>query len=162
MSVGHAVPRSRIDLEELVGSGDRIGLFALPFLILGVGLNAMSPEWFTVGGPPAALSAISISVLAIGIVLWMWSVVLILTHVPRGQLITTGPYRLMKHPIYTSVALLVLPWLGFLLDTWLGALIGIVVYAGTRKFAPREEASMAARFGSAWDRYRSRVWLWWL
>jgi protein-S-isoprenylcysteine O-methyltransferase Ste14 len=162
MSVGHAVPRRRIDLGELVGSGDRIGLLTLPFLILGVGLNAMSPEWFTVGGPPATLRTTSVAVLAIGIVLWMWSVVLILTRVPRGQLITTGPYRLMKHPIYTSVALLVLPWLGFLLDTWLGALIGIVVYAGTRMFAPREEASMAARFGTEWDRYRSRVWLWWL
>ena len=30
----------------------------------------------------------------------------------------------MKHPLYTIVALLVLPWIGFLLNTWLGALIG--------------------------------------
>jgi hypothetical protein len=58
MRIGLANPRSRIDLKELVGSGDRIGLFTLPFLILGIGLNTMNPEWFTVGGPPATLRAI--------------------------------------------------------------------------------------------------------
>lgn len=36
----------------------------------------------------------------------------------------------MKHPLYTAVALLVLPWLGFLLNTWLGALVGVVPYNG--------------------------------
>jgi protein-S-isoprenylcysteine O-methyltransferase Ste14 len=33
----------------------------------------------------------------------------------------------MKHPLYTSVALLVLPWIGFLLDTSVGALIGVAL-----------------------------------
>jgi Isoprenylcysteine carboxyl methyltransferase (ICMT) family. len=44
-----------------------------------------------------------------GVTIWIWSVVLILTKVPRGELITSGPYALVKHPIYTGVALLVLP-----------------------------------------------------
>jgi protein-S-isoprenylcysteine O-methyltransferase Ste14 len=69
---------------------------------------------------------------------------------------------LVKHPIYTSVALLVLPWIGFLLDSWLGALIGIVLYVGSRMFAPREEAAMAVAFGPAWDRYCATVRLPWL
>jgi hypothetical protein len=42
-----------------------------------MGLNTMNPEWFSVGGPPATLRAISIAVLGIGIVLWVRSVVLI-------------------------------------------------------------------------------------
>jgi protein-S-isoprenylcysteine O-methyltransferase Ste14 len=101
-------------------------------------------------------------VLAVGVVIWIWSVVLILTKVPRGLLITSGPYALMKHPLYSSVALLVLPWLGFLLDTWSGALIGFALYVGSRMYAPAEEAELAKKFGGDWDRYCEGVALPWL
>ncbi len=56
-----------------------------------------------------------------GLAIWLWSVILILANVPRGRLITGGPYGWVKHPLYAAVALLVLPWAGFRLDTWLCA-----------------------------------------
>jgi protein-S-isoprenylcysteine O-methyltransferase Ste14 len=59
------------------------------------------------------------------------------------------------------VALLVPPWAGFLCDTWLGAVIGAVRYAGTRIFARAEEAELSATFGVDWDRYRAAVRLTW-
>ena len=133
-----ATAQLRLNLKDLVGSGDRIALFTLPFLVLGLGLTVAFPKLFEVGGPPPALEVTSIVVLAVGVVLWLWSVALILTRVPRGELITTGPYALVKHPLYTSVALLVLPWLGFLFNTWLGAVIGSALYAGSRLFSPSE------------------------
>jgi protein-S-isoprenylcysteine O-methyltransferase Ste14 len=105
---------------------------------------------------------ISVIVLIPGIAIWMWSVALILTKVPRGELITRGPYALVKHPLYTGVALLVVPWLGFLLDTWLGAVIGIVLYIGSRRYSPLEEEALAKEFGAAWDDYRNKVMLPWL
>jgi protein-S-isoprenylcysteine O-methyltransferase Ste14 len=98
----------------------------------------------------------------VGVVLWAWSVVLILTKVRAGELVTTGPYSLVKHPLYTSVALLGLPWLGFLLDTWLGAVVGIAVYFASRLFAPAEEVDLADRFGPQWDAYCGRVKVPWL
>jgi len=64
---------------------------------------------------------------------------------------------LVKPPLYTSVALLVLPWIGFLLNTWLGAALGIVLYAGDRIFAPEEEAALARSFGTRWETYRRAV-----
>jgi protein-S-isoprenylcysteine O-methyltransferase Ste14 len=68
----------------------------------------------------------------------------------------------MKHPLYTRVALLVLPWIGFLLDTWVGAVIGIGLYVGSRIYAPAEEASLAATFGPKWDEYARTVRMPWL
>ena len=133
-------PRKAIHLKALVGNGDKIGLLLLPFLVIGLLLNLAVPSLFAVGGPPSFLRIISVIVLVAGVINWAWSVALILTKVPRGELITTGPYALVKHPLYTSVALLVLPWLGFLLNTWLGALLGLVLYLGSRRFAPEEEA----------------------
>jgi protein-S-isoprenylcysteine O-methyltransferase Ste14 len=60
------------------------------------------------------------------------------------------------------VALLVLPSLGLLLDTWLGILIGIVLYVASRIYAPEEERTLAKTFGAAWDEYGRSVKISWL
>jgi protein-S-isoprenylcysteine O-methyltransferase Ste14 len=154
--------RATMDLKGLVGSGDRIGLFTLPFVVVGLALNIAYPALFDVGGPPIVLAAVSVAVLVAGVTIWIWSVVLILTKVPRGELVTNGPYSLVKHPLYTSVALLVLPRIGFLLDTWLGAAIGIALYVGSRIFAPAGEAALSRTFGARWVGYCSSVKMPWL
>jgi protein-S-isoprenylcysteine O-methyltransferase Ste14 len=148
--------------RKLVGSGDRIALFTSPFVVVGVILNVANPDLFAVGGPPVWLWWLSVAMLVTGLAIWAWSVILILTNVPRGRLITGGPYAWVKHPIYTAVALLVLPWVGFLLDTWLGVLLGVALYVATRIFAPAEEAKLSRTFGEAWEEYRRRVKLAWL
>ncbi|HEY3317121.1 MAG TPA: isoprenylcysteine carboxylmethyltransferase family protein [Coriobacteriia bacterium] len=149
-------------LKTLVGAGDHIGLLVLPFLVVGLALNVLRPALFGVGGPPAALRALSIAVLIPGGIAWIWSVVLILTEVPKRRLITSGPFVLVKHPLYTAVSLLVLPWVGFLLDSWLGAVLGVVLYVASRLFAPEEERMLAQAFGPAWDEYRRSVKIGWL
>jgi protein-S-isoprenylcysteine O-methyltransferase Ste14 len=155
-------PSTTTSLRTLIGSGDRIGLFTLPFLIVGLIVNIAYPSLFDVGGPPPILRVVSIAVLAVGVAIWAWSVMLIVTHVPRGELITTGPYALVKHPLYTGVALLVLPWLGFLLNTGLGALLGLVMYVGSKRYAPAEEAALSKAFGGAWTEYANGVMMPWL
>lgn len=154
--------RRKLNLRVLVGSGDKIALFALPFLVVGLVLNVAYPSLFDVGGPSDGLRVVSIVVLVPGITIWLWSVILILTDVPEGKLITSGPYSLVKHPLYTSVALFVLPWLGFLLNTWLGALIGVVLYIGSRIFAPAEEAELSETYGTSWSEYSDTVKIPWL
>jgi len=162
MSRALSVRWARTNLRTLVGSGDRIGLFTLPFLVVGLILNVAYPAVFDVGGPPAALLVASSAVLAVGVAIWAWSIVLIVTRVPNGELITSGPYALVKHPLYTAVALLVLPWLGLILNTWLGAVVGVVLYTGSRIFAPAEEATLSNTFGAAWAEYTSLVKIPWL
>jgi protein-S-isoprenylcysteine O-methyltransferase Ste14 len=152
----------KMKLKELVGSGEKIGLLVLPVLAVGLVLNIMFPAVFEVGGPPAFLKLVSIAVLIPGVTVWIWSVVLILTKVPKRELITSGPYALVKHPLYTGVALMVLPWAGFLLNTWLGALIGAILYIGSRMFAPKEEKELSKTFGPAWVNYAGAVKIPWL
>ena len=156
-----SAPRREVTLKDLVGSGDKVVLFTLPFLIVALILNATVPSLSHVE-PSATLRTVSVVVASLGVVLWIWSVVLILEKVPRGELITTGPFALMKHPIYTSVALLVLPWIGLLLNTWSWALVGIGMYVGSRIYAPAEEAKLSETFGARWDAYRRSVVFPWL
>ena len=151
-----------MNLKELIGNGDRIGLFTAPFVILGVTLNIMFPSFFEVGGPSGILRAISVVVLLPGVVIWIWSVILIVTRVPRKELMSTGPYSLVKHPLYTSVSFLVLPWIGILCDTWLGVALGIILYVASRFFSREEEKVLSTTFGVAWDEYRRNVKVPWL
>jgi protein-S-isoprenylcysteine O-methyltransferase Ste14 len=58
--------------------------------------------------------------------------------------------------------LLVLPWVGFLLNTWLGVVVGLAFYAGSRRFAPAEEREHVDTFGPAWAAYTGSVKLPWL
>ena len=57
-------------LKLLIGSGDKIGLFVLPFLLVGLLLNIVYPSAFDVGGPSAALPVVSIVVLIPGLTIW--------------------------------------------------------------------------------------------
>lgn len=149
-------------IKTLIGSGDKIMLTTLPFLIVGLALNFLFPSFFSVGGPPQFLVVISIIMLVVGFATWLWTVILILTKVPKGELITSGPFALVKHPLYTAIALLVIPSIGFLLNSWLGVIIGIVMYITVRMYAPAEEKALAETFGPAWDDYTRKVLIPWL
>lgn len=73
------------------------------------------------------------------------------------ELIQTGPYRWLRHPIYASM-------LGILLATqaawtWWPMAIGSVIafLAGTEIRVRAEERLLASRFGSSFSTYRSRT-----
>jgi protein-S-isoprenylcysteine O-methyltransferase Ste14 len=149
-------------IKKLIGSGDKVMRTALPVFVIGLILNIIGPEVFAVGGPAPWLRTLSIIVLIPGVILWLWSVALVLLRVPQGKLITTGPYALMRHPLYTSFGLLVLPWAGFLLNTWLGVPVGLALYLGTRRYAGEEDAALHRQFGAEWEAYNRHVALLWL
>ena len=151
-----------MNLKNLIGSGDKIGLFSLPIVVIGLIMNFLMPSFFGVGGPAKELFIVSIIVLIPGVVIWIWCIILIATKVSNHQLITGGPYAVVKHPLYTNAALLVLPWIGFIFNSWLGVVIGIVVYSGSRIYSTEEEKHLSKIFGKAWEDYTRKVMLPWL
>ena len=150
-----------MNVKALVGSGDRVIGLWLPFAVVGILANLLWTSSFIMGFGNGGLVAAMI-LLVIGLPLWITSIVQVLVLVPKGRLITTGPYALMLHPLYTSVALLVIPGCGLLIDTWLGFALGALLYVSSRIFSPREEATLASTFGSEYTAYRNKVLLPWL
>lgn len=74
------------------------------------------------------------------------------------RLITTGPYGLIRHPMY--VGLLVAGLGGILLyETWTPVLFAVTFF-GLMLRARREEQALAAEFGEQWQAYAQRVPAW--
>jgi protein-S-isoprenylcysteine O-methyltransferase Ste14 len=150
-----------MNLKQLVGSGDKIMGFTLPFALVGIILNVLYPQWFKMN---TGLTGIIIGMvfLVLGIPFWLISVIQMLKYVPQNKLITKGPFLLVLHPIYTSVALLVLPGLSFVFDTWVGLLIGVVLYIISRIIRDQEEKILIDMHAEAYQTYRTKVLIPWL
>ncbi len=138
-----------------------IALCTLPFAVAGIVMNVLYPGFFTMHlGLPGMIAGIVL--LALGIPVWFSSAFMIIIYVPRHRLITTGPFALVAHPLYTSIALLVIPGTGLLFDTWVGFAIGAVLYVSSRIFSVREDRNLEEAFGEEYRRYRERVMVRWL
>ena len=148
-------------LKVLVGAGSKVMGLTLPFIVVGIVLNILRPAWFNLGFGTGGVIA-GVILLVAGVPVWISSVVLILVWVPQKKLITTGPFAVVMHPLYTSVALLVIPGLGLLFDSWVGAGIGVILYISSRIFSPGEEKILQQYFPKEYPAYRKKVLLPWL
>ena len=73
------------------------------------------------------------------------------------RLVRSGPYRIVRHPIYTSMLALLLGT-GVLIAPWYLLLAGVVVFlAGTAIRIRVEDALLEARFGDEFRQYRGSV-----
>ena len=73
------------------------------------------------------------------------------------ELVMTGPYRVVRHPIYTSM-LCVLLGTGFMITPWWLLLVSLLVFmAGTEIRVRVEDRLLASHFGDRFREYESSV-----
>ncbi|HXF27020.1 MAG TPA: isoprenylcysteine carboxylmethyltransferase family protein [Bryobacteraceae bacterium] len=76
---------------------------------------------------------------------------------PDHELVRSGPYRVIRHPIYASM-LCVLLGTGFLVARWALLIAGVLVFiAGTEIRVRIEDKLLASRFGDEFLEYRRGV-----
>ncbi|MHB1769735.1 MAG: methyltransferase family protein [Minisyncoccota bacterium] len=74
------------------------------------------------------------------------------------ELITSGPYRYLRHPSYTGSMISVLG-VGLALGNWMSLLsILLTVFIGYRWRIHVEEIALGKRFGAAYAAYRKKTW----
>jgi len=73
------------------------------------------------------------------------------------ELVQTGPYRWVRHPIYASMLGMLLAF-GFVLDWWPMMIVGLIFFLiGLEIRIRAEDRLLAERFGETFAGYRSRV-----
>ena len=73
------------------------------------------------------------------------------------ELIRTGPYAIVRHPVYASLFIMMLAT-GLLFARWPLLLLSIALYiAGTEIRIHAEEGLLRARFGDEFEEYRRKV-----
>jgi protein-S-isoprenylcysteine O-methyltransferase Ste14 len=159
-----ALSAKRIERRESIGSrlGHQLPMTAGAFLlgaphIAGPALEArFHPHtfgWFLAGLAAVALG-LAFSVVARHWLGGNWSSDVTLKE--GHELIRSGPYAVVRHPIYTGM-LLALLGTAIAIDRWC-ALIALVILTGGLIYKIGvEERLMAEQFGDAYARYRAEV-----
>ena len=74
------------------------------------------------------------------------------------RLITDGPYRFIRHPAYTGMALINVGTV-MALGTWLGALVALALILAATYYRIRvEEKLLLDTFGDEYQQYMQRTW----
>lgn len=74
----------------------------------------------------------------------------------QHQLVTKGPYRWVRHPLYTVGSSMFIAF-GMMADNWFIALLGVLAFLGMAARTPKEEANLIEKFGDEYREYMKRT-----
>jgi protein-S-isoprenylcysteine O-methyltransferase Ste14 len=146
--------------ERKASRGLHVFLANVALLLIAAPIHGLGR--FLPVSPPVMMVGLVIEIAGLGLAIWArrhlgrnWSGEITIKE--EHQLIQTGPYRYLRHPIYTGLLTM---YAGLALATgeWLGVMgMGLAVMAYWRK-TRLEEATLGAAFGAEYDAYRRDTW----
>jgi len=155
--------------DQLVQDGDRLfrGRSYLPLLMVPVfvaGVMTTTPP-FSTRSAERAWEYLSVAVALAGLAFRVWAV----GSAPSGtsersttnprasELRTTGPYSVVRHPLYVANGLMALGISFFPAIWYLPIILLLATWLHYERVAIREESFLAERFGAGFDAWSSRV-----
>jgi protein-S-isoprenylcysteine O-methyltransferase Ste14 len=140
----------------------RIGGLALWLSPLIYLINPHWMAWSKIGLPEwARWLGVAIGILCVLGVYWLFSSIgsgITPTSATRKQhtLVTSGPYRWVRHPLYTVGSSLFVAF-GMMADNWFIAGLGILTFILMAIRTPKEEANLIEKFGDEYREYMKRT-----
>lgn len=142
---------------NIVGQGGKIILFTLPSLAAAIWIQSNYPQAAALPDAISFIKPLGYVLLVPGILLWATAVIQLLTEFPKGKLITSGAYGVVRNPIYSSVTFFILPAVALLTLTWVYFVPAAFLYAGVMIFIGVEEQQLTQAFGKQYQDYLARV-----
>jgi protein-S-isoprenylcysteine O-methyltransferase Ste14 len=141
-----------------LGIGPKIGIIAIPYVIIAILLTVFYPEIFSFG--PVLKMPFRIAgfvILAIGLIFYIATAKALLTGLRHNKLMTTGPYKYSQNPLYAVMILLIIPGLALVLNSWIILTGCIVAYLIFKMKIHTEYEEMERIFGDEYLEYRKRT-----
>ncbi len=146
-----------------------LGLVRPPYvyllaLLIGIGLDLLRPaRWLPHGlgawiGVPIMLAALALFLSSIG--RFKAAGTPVPGNKPATAIVTSGPYRFTRNPIYLAFSLLVLGFACALNTLWLLATLVAAVSVMSFVVIPREERYLEHRFAAEYLAYKAKVRRW--
>lgn len=156
----------RAQVDKQAAPAHRLALLMLQILPLAIVIGAPASDRHNllVFNADDALRYIGLIVFALGFMLTQWAEAALgrqfsinVTLQTDHQLITSGPYRYVRHPRYAGIFAFNLG-VAFTFDSILGTLLtgGLLIILMWR--ISTEEAMLRQAFGPDWSRYAQRSW----
>jgi len=125
-------------------------------------INPHWMAWSKIGFPEwVRWLGVGIGILCVLGIYWLFNSIgsgITPTSATRKQhtLVTSGPYRWVRHPLYTVGASLFISF-GMMADNWFIAGLGILTFILMAIRTPKEEANLIEKFGDEYREYMKRT-----
>ena len=130
-------------------------LWLSPVLYL---INPVWMVWSKIGLPEwVRWLGVGTGILCVFLIYWLFSSIgsgISPTSATRKQhtLVTSGPYRWVRHPLYTVGASMFIAF-GMMADNWFIAALGMLTFILMAIRTPKEEANLIEKFGDEYREY---------
>jgi len=121
-------------------------------------LNPNWMAWSKIGLPDwIRWLGVAIGVLCVAMIYWLFSSIgsgISPTSATRKQhtLVTSGPYRWVRHPLYTVGSSMFIAF-GMMADNWFIEALGVLAFIAMASRTPKEEANLIEKFGDEYREY---------
>ena len=140
-------------------------------VLVGFALANLGTMVDSILGFPALTSALAPAVgwslLALGFLLRLWATVYFYRHgmrvislEPQSALITSGPYRFSRNPLYLGGNVFIFFGAALILGSPTALIATAIHLPLIDRFIRREERQLERRFGQEWQSYKRRVRRW--
>jgi protein-S-isoprenylcysteine O-methyltransferase Ste14 len=143
---------------NFMGIGPKIGSIVLPWLAVAIFLTLKFKGPFTYFAEKnKILFFIGLVLVISGSLMYLLTAPALLKGLKETRLVTTGTYYLCCNPLYSSLLLIIIPGISFMMNSWLVVTTSIVGYILFRIFIKSEYAEMEKFFGDDFIRYRAET-----
>ena len=140
------------------GVGPRLALITLPYLLLAIVFMNKKPEFLSMCFLNNIIAEIiGYSLLVIGLGFYIMSAKTFFQGFKKGELITHGPYRLCRNPIYATFIIFIIPALAFIFKSGMIWSIDFVLYLNFKVLIREEYIDLRKNFGEEYDQYEKAV-----
>jgi len=139
------------------GVGPKMTLTLVPFIVLLGTLNIIFSPAFQLPINQIWMIPIGIVLIIIGIIIFIKSEILLRKTYKASELLVTGFYGHVRHPMYGSFILFIIPGIVIVINSWILFFLPFIFYIIFRIFIKQEESYCLKKFGEKYTHYKKNV-----